>query len=332
MERRNVKRVSLRGARRSETPPSDGTLSAIMALADGTPRDTLLPLTDIRVDSDAQSRTGYDPKLLAEYKELMSADDQGRVLDPTGAPWVAVRVYDDGDALWLADGFHRIRVARELGLTHFQATKLRGTRRDAFLYSLQANAEHGKRRTRADKRRAVERALRDPELVRFSDSHLATLCKVTRQHVTKLRDELLGTGTIAYQDVLIRSDGQELPNTRPRPVQPARRAPRAARPSTARPKVLFAEPGDRDGLLAAIAHACGTPELERFALPFPQRSHLQVDAMQATERLTAHGFEPAQALVIDARVCLVWSRGGAELPESLPTLSDLGTLVPWQQD
>lgn len=43
-----------------------------------------------------------------------------------------------------------------------------GSQRDAILYSLGANAAHGRRRTNADKRRAVQRMLSDEEWSRWS--------------------------------------------------------------------------------------------------------------------------------------------------------------------
>ena len=74
-----------------------------------------------------------------------------------------------------------------------------GTRRDAVLHSVGANAQHGLRRTNADKRRAVETLLRDEEWSGWSDSEIARRCGVSHPTVAKVRD---GLGPIlkSFQD------------------------------------------------------------------------------------------------------------------------------------
>ena len=62
-----------------------------------------------------------------------------------------------------------------------------GSRRDAILYSLSANANHGLRRSNDDKRKAVVFALRDPELRQLSQRKIAKLCGVTQAMVSKVR-------------------------------------------------------------------------------------------------------------------------------------------------
>jgi hypothetical protein len=58
-----------------------------------------------------------------------------------------------------------------------------GTRRDALLHSLSANAEHGHRRTNDDKRRAVDIMLNDPEWVCWNDVEIARRCGVSSNFV-----------------------------------------------------------------------------------------------------------------------------------------------------
>jgi hypothetical protein len=54
-----------------------------------------------------------------------------------------------------------------------------GTRRDALLYALSANAGHGHRRTNEDKRRAVDIMLADPEWSQLTDQAIADACLAT---------------------------------------------------------------------------------------------------------------------------------------------------------
>src|SRR5215472_16289071 len=79
---------------------------------------------------------------------------------------------------WLADGFHRRYAAEAAGLTEIDADVRKGTRRDALLHSVGANAQHGHRRTNADKRRAVDILLKDSEWVILTNVAIANYCLV----------------------------------------------------------------------------------------------------------------------------------------------------------
>ena len=80
---------------------------------------------------------------------------------------VPVVVFHDGVDHWLADGFHRYHASRRIEALESVAEVRTGTRRDAVLYSVGANASHGQRRTNADKRRAVMTLLGFPILSVF---------------------------------------------------------------------------------------------------------------------------------------------------------------------
>ena len=67
-----------------------------------------------------------------------------------------------------------------------------GSSRDAVLHGIGSNAAHGLRRTQADKRRAVERLLKDPEWARWSDRKIAEVAKVDHKTVGTIRRELAG--------------------------------------------------------------------------------------------------------------------------------------------
>ena len=53
--------------------------------------------------------------------------------------------------------------AGSLGLTEIEAEIRDGTRRDAILYAVGANSDHGMKRSNRDKRNAVMTLLKDPE-------------------------------------------------------------------------------------------------------------------------------------------------------------------------
>ncbi len=137
----------------------------------------------IQVDRDLQMReAGVDPGTVAEYAEAMAA----------GATFPPVTVYFDGEAYWLADGFHRVEAARLNGAETIVANIREGTRRHATLTAVAANASHGLRRTSADKRRAVARLLSDPEWANWSSRQIALACAVDKGTVERVRSELTG--------------------------------------------------------------------------------------------------------------------------------------------
>ena len=141
-----------------------------------------LPLPQIRTDGGTQLRCRHDEKLLLEYSEAMLR----------GEPFPPLVVFTDGTDYWLADGFHRLEAARRAGWLEVTVDVRAGTRRDAVLYAAGANAQHGLRRTSADKRRAVQAVLEDPEWRCWSDREIAHRCAVDHKTVGDLRRKLSG--------------------------------------------------------------------------------------------------------------------------------------------
>ncbi len=64
----------------------------------------------------------------------------------------------------------------------------KGTQRDAILFSVGSNAEHGLRRSNSDKRRAVETLLNDPEWSKKSARWIADVCHVSQPFVSGIRN------------------------------------------------------------------------------------------------------------------------------------------------
>ena len=155
-----------------------------------------IPLAEIVCDGSCQMRVaGTDPATVAEYAEAM----QG------GATFPPIVVYCDGKAYWPGDGFHRIEAAKRASRETILAEVRQGTRRDAIILAAGANASHGVRRTAADKRKAIETLLCDPEWARWSDREIAKACAVDHKTVGKVRRELTGDfptegRAVAYRD------------------------------------------------------------------------------------------------------------------------------------
>jgi hypothetical protein len=143
------------------------------------PRE-LLELRHIRLNGGTQSRASIDPATVETYADAYTA---GAFLPP-------IVVYFDGEDYWLADGFHRVHAAERAELEEIEVEIRQGTQRDAILHSVGANAEHGLRRTRADKRRAVETLLRDPEWSTWSNRAIAEAAKVHHELVAQVRRDI----------------------------------------------------------------------------------------------------------------------------------------------
>lgn len=139
-----------------------------------------LTVSAIRLDGGTQPRAQLNWVIISEYAESMQ----------DGVEFPAVTVFYDGSDYWLADGFHRTHAAKQAELTTINADVRQGTRRDAVLYSVSANSQHGLRRTNEDKRRAVETLLRDDEWRKWSDNEVSRRCGVAVSFVGKVRKEL----------------------------------------------------------------------------------------------------------------------------------------------
>ena len=136
----------------------------------------------ITADPRAQARATMQESVVADYAELLAS---GVAMPPLIA-------FDDGDKVWLADGFHRHAAAIEAGLEEIAVEVRPGSLRDAILHGAGANAAHGLRRTHDDKRAAVSMLLADDEWARWADREIARRCGVHHELVGRLRAEASG--------------------------------------------------------------------------------------------------------------------------------------------
>jgi len=152
-----------------------------------------LALSEIRRDGGTQPRAKLDLNHVATLVEVLEDGE----LDP-------VTVFYDGESYWLADGFHRCKAHEDFGQEEINCVITQGTRRDAVLFSVGANAEHKavKPRSREDKRRAVTMLLNDPEWSMWSDREIARQCKVSQPFVSALKktltDNVISESQVTY--------------------------------------------------------------------------------------------------------------------------------------
>jgi 3',5'-cyclic AMP phosphodiesterase CpdA len=137
----------------------------------------------VQHDPDLQMRTaGIDAAVVADYAEAMLS----------GIEFPPVVLFFDGATYWPGDGFHRLEAARRSECDTILADVREGSKREATLFAVGANASHGLRRTAADKRRAVQAMLKDPEWTKWSDREIGKRCAVDHKTVAKVRGELTG--------------------------------------------------------------------------------------------------------------------------------------------
>jgi len=97
-----------------------------------------------------QTRVALSADTVEDYADAM----RGKAKFPP----VTVFADAERDTLWLADGFHRVAAAEADGYKFVKAEVIPGTFADALKFALGANANHGLRRSNADKRHTLEMA------------------------------------------------------------------------------------------------------------------------------------------------------------------------------
>ena len=134
-------------------------------------------VAEIRIDGGTQSRVELDPAWIQEIVDNVKND----------AEYPPLEGRFDGVTYWLTDGFHRYHAYMQLGFKELYIAYLPGTQFDAQLDSYKANSKHGKPRSKADKKRAVENALANPLIEDKSSYAIAKICEVSQSFVASVR-------------------------------------------------------------------------------------------------------------------------------------------------
>jgi hypothetical protein len=140
----------------------------------------LLDIGRIRTDGGTQHRVRADPATVGLYAQLMCA---GVVFPP-------ITVWFDGEHYWLSDGFQRVGASNKVGKQQIYAEIRRGTQKDAQWDSYRANSEHGVRRTSAELRRVIHRALEHPNAATLSNAEIARHLNIPEATVRRWRKAL----------------------------------------------------------------------------------------------------------------------------------------------
>lgn len=136
-----------------------------------------------------------DPAVIGDYSEIMTAAGGWGPFPPCEAVF-------DGVDLWLWRGFHRLAAfltSAEAGNWSPAVPVLvrNGSLREAVLLAAADNADHGLRRSVADKRNTVDRLLADPEWGAWSDGKIARACRVSAPFVAARRQILAASAIVS---------------------------------------------------------------------------------------------------------------------------------------
>ena len=140
---------------------------------------TQIDLDALTLDEDLQPREEIDTRVLEEYAHLLG----------DGVSFPPVVVFFDGATRWLADGYHRWHAHKALGLAEIAMDMRLGSKKDALLHSLSANAEHGKQRGYGDFRKAYEIITRNELCEPWNADKVRELLKCSMSRAYELTED-----------------------------------------------------------------------------------------------------------------------------------------------
>ena len=165
----------------------------------------LIALPCIDTGRDLQARAALSREKILEYTQLyVEALEEaqaamqvegGDLLETIEWPLPNVVLFYDRERMeyYMGDGFHRYSAVKKAGLEVINAEVKNGTRRDATLYAIGANASHGLPRTHDDRRRAVAMLLDDEEWsFNKSSREIAAMARVSHTLVLNMLHEREG--------------------------------------------------------------------------------------------------------------------------------------------
>jgi ParB-like nuclease domain len=166
-----------------------------------------VPLVAIKVDPTVQQRAaGTSQDVVEDYAEAMRNGIEFPPIDVFGN--------DDGP-FHLGDGFHRLVAHRSAhpDVNDIECKVHPGDRDDALLFACGANAQHGLRRSRSDKVKAVTTLIGSERWSGWSDREIARQCGVSHPFVAAVRREHLETFPDAGPDQAAAAETPPAPNT-----------------------------------------------------------------------------------------------------------------------
>jgi hypothetical protein len=231
-----------------------------MTVARWTETPEVVEIDSLILDVTLMPREGVDEETVAEYAEAMQEE---------GAAFPTIHAIEDhkSGCLLLVDGWHRVAAAKRDGFTSLYARVRPGTWDDAAEAAAASNLRHGRRRTNADKRKAVSVLLALPKWAQASGVAIAKHCMVSDHLVAAVRASSASSKTRGYEQPIeniepdfsppperrtVQRGGQEYPITMPHQreaVEAIRGAPESEPAEARRPR---APPSEEDLIIRQV--------------------------------------------------------------------------------
>lgn len=168
-------------------PYSEGKLQAA---------DVMVPLDDVTRDESLQPRDGLKE---THTRALVAAIEEGVDIPP-------VVLYQLGDELVLADGWHRYAAHQRAGKNKIRADIYEGDREDAVAHAGAANVGDKLGLTASEKVRFLRALLKLPKYAKGSDRALARMCGTSPSTVAKYKREMQRGGAEGVQNGQVNKD------------------------------------------------------------------------------------------------------------------------------
>lgn len=159
-------------------------------------------LEDVDLDHSPMVRADLRPEAIEEYAAIYKKDKKK-------LPPIDLFLNAGSQKYLIGDGMHRYQAMRTLSFKGCSANVRPGNYEDALKFALTANERHGIRRSQADKRRAVEEAIK--QWPKVSNVQIANLSSVDDHTVKAVRDWLEEQGKVAPEPIRESKDGSKRP-------------------------------------------------------------------------------------------------------------------------
>ena len=140
-------------------------------------RTKVIPVEDLVLDGDTQSRVSISEETVEDYTQVLEAT-QGDEW-----PFPPLEVFHDGNQYLVSSGFHRTMAARRNGRDNVPCVVHQGTAWDAFIFGIEANRKNALRPTRDDQRHMVTRLLESGE---YQQTQIAEMVGVSLRTVERV--------------------------------------------------------------------------------------------------------------------------------------------------
>jgi hypothetical protein len=169
-----------------------------------------IKLSLIDLTSPTQSRVNTCEETVQEYTGVLE----------DGGEFPPVDLFFNGEAAFIGDGWQRVYAHKRVGREEIQATMRQGGLREAVLFAASANSTHGLKRSNADKRKALQILLDDPEWSTWSETAIAAHCGVSRKLLSSMRNEQASQEEVEDAEAIEEEEDDEVfPFIEDEPVQ-----------------------------------------------------------------------------------------------------------------